>query len=143
MAKVKSGMVKHANLSVNAFPLYTFPFKPYHYMKSKLLAGVAALLLPALFISCKNSGNVKPSATGARFELLIVMDDDLWHAPAGQAVFNLFDQDTIALAEDLEHLADFPLILARDDHHLVVLTNTKLLHRQTPRGLRGQARRSS
>ena len=68
-------------------------------MKSKLLAGAAALLLPALFFSCKNSGNVKPSATGARFELLIVMDDDLWHAPAGQAVFNLFDQDTPGLPQ--------------------------------------------
>ena len=30
-------------------------------MKSKLLAGAAALLLPAFFFSCKNSGNVKPS----------------------------------------------------------------------------------
>ena len=68
-------------------------------MKSKLLAGAAALLLPAFFFSCKNSGNVKPSATGARFELLIVMDDDLWHAPAGQAVFNLFDQDTPGLPQ--------------------------------------------
>ena len=86
-------------LSVNAFPLYTFPFKPYNDMKSKLLAGAAALLLPAFFFSCKNSGNVKPSATGARFELLIVMDDDLWHAPAGQAVFNLFDQDTPGLPQ--------------------------------------------
>ncbi len=61
---------------------------------------VTALLLPAvLFLSCKSSGSVKPSATGARFELLIVMDDDLWETPAGEATFDLFDQDMPGLPQ--------------------------------------------
>ncbi len=69
-------------------------------MRTHIFASAACLLLWSFFASsCKNSGNVKPSATGARFELLVVMDDELWQAPAGQTVFELFDQDTPGLPQ--------------------------------------------
>jgi hypothetical protein len=52
-----------------------------------------SLGLIALLASCSNSGVVLPSATGTRFEILIVMDEVAWKAPSGRAVVALFNQD--------------------------------------------------
>jgi len=52
------------------------------------------------FFSCgrtAGTGTARPNATGARFELLIVIDNQIWNAPAGRAIFELFDQDTPGL----------------------------------------------
>lgn len=65
-------------------------------MKTRL---IAILCLAGLLISCKNSGRVLPSATGARFEILIVMDNGKWQAPVGRALYNLFDQDMEGLPQ--------------------------------------------
>lgn len=70
-----------------------------HLKSSTKGLGLLFLLIPLFSISCKNSTRVLPSATGARFELLVVMDDVEWKAPAGRAVFNLFDQDTPGLPQ--------------------------------------------
>lgn len=51
------------------------------------------IALAALLSSCINTGPVLPSATGTRFEILIVMDDADWKAPSGRSVVALFDQD--------------------------------------------------
>jgi len=50
------------------------------------------IALAALLGSCINTGPVLPSATGSRFEILIVMDEIAWKAPSGRAVVALFNQ---------------------------------------------------
>lgn len=79
--------MKKASVSVNKFSLRGIE-------KMGIL-----FLFSLLFFSCKNSGRVMPSATGARFELLVVMENSEWKASAGRAVFNLFDQDTPGLPQ--------------------------------------------
>ena len=62
---------------------------------------ITALSLVILLISCKGAGTgrVLPSATGARFELLVVMDNAEWNSPVGRSVFNLFDRDMESLPQ--------------------------------------------
>lgn len=57
------------------------------------------ILLLSVLVSCGNSGVVLPSATGTRYELLIVMDDADWKAPSGRAVVALFNQDMPTLPQ--------------------------------------------
>ncbi|MDX9748186.1 MAG: DUF4837 family protein [Paludibacter sp.] len=57
------------------------------------------IVLAMLLNSCVNSGPVLPSATGSRFEILIVMDDAAWKAPSGRAVVALFNQDMLNLPQ--------------------------------------------
>lgn len=67
---------------------------------SRTYRGLGILLFLSLFLfSCKNSTRVLPSATGARFELLVVMENSTWKAPVGRSVFNLFDQNTPMLPQ--------------------------------------------
>lgn len=56
------------------------------------------LLIPVL-LSCGQGGVVLPSATGTRFEILIVMNDNDWKAPSGRSVVALFNQDMPALPQ--------------------------------------------
>lgn len=65
-------------------------------MKIKIFA---SLFVVFFLLSCGNTGRVLPSATGARFELLIVMDDAEWKRPVGEELFNLFDQPMEALPQ--------------------------------------------
>ena len=65
----------------------------------KLKLSFISIVFALSFFSCKNSTQVLPSATGARFELLVVMENSEWNAPVGRAVFNLFDQDMPALPQ--------------------------------------------
>ncbi|NDV46775.1 DUF4837 family protein [Paludibacter sp. 221] len=67
--------------------------------KSLFVSTGLLLLLAVGVFSCKNSTRVLPSATGARFELLVVMDNNQWKEPVGRAVFDLFDQDTPGLPQ--------------------------------------------
>ena len=72
-------------------------------MKTKKLTslGISLLFLSLALASCKGGGGgrVLPAATGARFEILIVMDNAEWQAPAGRAIFNLFNQDMPGLPQ--------------------------------------------
>ena len=70
-------------------------------MKTKKLIyfGISFLFLSLVFLSCKDTGRVLPAATGARFEILIVVDNAEWQAPAGRAIFNLFNQDMSGLPQ--------------------------------------------
>ena len=62
--------------------------------------GISLLFLSLVLISCGGGGGrVLPAATGARFEILIVMDNAEWQAPAGRAIFNLFNQDMPGLPQ--------------------------------------------
>ncbi len=65
-----------------------------------MLRKTAVFIISSLvFISCIKTGVVLPSATGTRFEILVVMDDADWKAPAGRALINLLDQDMPALPQ--------------------------------------------
>ncbi|MDO9633580.1 MAG: DUF4837 family protein [Paludibacter sp.] len=55
--------------------------------------------LSILLFSCGKSGVVLPSATGTRYEILVVMDESSWKAPSGRALVNLLDQDMKALPQ--------------------------------------------
>lgn len=57
------------------------------------------LVLVGVLISCGPGTVVLPSATGSRFEILIVMNDPDWKAPSGRAVVALFNGDTPALPQ--------------------------------------------
>lgn len=50
------------------------------------------IVLIAILSSCSGGGTVLPSATGTRYEVLIVMDDNYWKAPSGRAVVGLINQ---------------------------------------------------
>ena len=65
----------------------------------KKLQIITILLLGVLLISCKGSGRVLPSATGARFELLVVMDNPDWNGTVGRKLYNLLDKDMDALPQ--------------------------------------------
>ena len=55
--------------------------------------------LSILLFSCGKSGVVLPSATGTRYEILVVMDESSWKAPSGRALVALLDQDMKALPQ--------------------------------------------
>ncbi len=57
------------------------------------------LITATLLASCIKTGLVLPSATGTRFEILVVMDDAYWKAPSGRALIALLDQDMPALPQ--------------------------------------------
>lgn len=58
-----------------------------------------SIILSFTLISCVGTGVVLPSATGSRYEILVVMDESAWKAPAGRAVIALLDQDMEALPQ--------------------------------------------
>lgn len=57
------------------------------------------LVLLAVLVSCVPGTAVLPSATGSRYEILIVMNDADWKAPSGRAVVALFNADMPALPQ--------------------------------------------
>lgn len=65
-------------------------------MKRNSLLSIVFILLLS---SCGRTGVVRPSATGTRFEVLVVMDDNYWSAPSGRALVALLDQDMAALPQ--------------------------------------------
>jgi hypothetical protein len=57
------------------------------------------IVLTLILFSCGRSGVVLPSATGTRYEILVVMDQTAWKAPGGRALVALFDQDMKAMPQ--------------------------------------------
>lgn len=57
------------------------------------------LLAVALLGSCGKSTVVLPSVSGTKFEVLVVMDELPWKAPAGRALVALLDDDMVALPQ--------------------------------------------
>lgn len=57
------------------------------------------LVLLGVLVSCGPGTVVLPSATGSRYEILIVMNDVDWKAPSGRAVVALFNADMPALPQ--------------------------------------------
>lgn len=65
-------------------------------MKTKLIVLFSFVLL---LFSCNNGGRTLPSVTGTKYEVLIVMNDIEWKAPAGRSLVSLFDQDMYGLPQ--------------------------------------------
>jgi hypothetical protein len=57
------------------------------------------LVILAGLSACKDSGPVLPSATGTRYEILVVVDDSLWKAPSGRALVQLLDQNMASMPQ--------------------------------------------
>lgn len=65
-------------------------------MKTKLFT----LLFPVLVLfSCNNGGRTLPTVTGTKYEVLVVMNDTAWKAPAGRSLVALLDQDMYGLPQ--------------------------------------------
>ncbi|MCF0183865.1 MAG: DUF4837 family protein [Bacteroidaceae bacterium] len=59
-----------------------------------------ALLLSLLFfVSCQNNPMVKPSASGRPYEVLVVMDEEPWKGPTGQALVAVLTGDIAGLPQ--------------------------------------------
>ena len=67
------------------------------------------MLMVLLAISACNRSNSRPrrggvsiltpTSSGSAYELLVVVDDDLWERPAGRALFNVLDSDVPGLPQ--------------------------------------------
>jgi hypothetical protein len=65
-------------------------------MKTKFLLIITLILM---LVSCGKSSVILPSATGTKYEILVVMDEAPWKAPGGRALVALLDQDMQALPQ--------------------------------------------
>ena len=67
------------------------------------LLGMALMAL--VLFSCKGDGKgggkslFTPVSSGRPYEMLVVMDKDMWERPAGRALFNVLDQDVSGLPQ--------------------------------------------
>ncbi len=66
-------------------------------MKKILSVIFAASLLFAA--SCKDSDILMPNVSGAAFEVLLVIDNDIYRTPAGETVFNILNGDVPKLPQ--------------------------------------------
>lgn len=62
--------------------------------------GLATLLLAVatLLASCTKEA-ILPKASGRPYEVLVVMDNEMWNAPAGRALFDVLDTDVPGLPQ--------------------------------------------
>ncbi len=60
-----------------------------------LLTALAAALLSA----CKDGHIMNPQASGRPYEVMVVIDHDLWQQPAGRALFDVLDTDIPGLPQ--------------------------------------------
>ncbi len=60
---------------------------------------IIVLLSMLVFTSCKDSGVFMPNVSGAAFEVLLVIDNDLYRRPAGEAMFNVLNADVPKLPQ--------------------------------------------
>lgn len=62
---------------------------------------LSLMLLVLTLASCKKGGNsiLTPVSSGRPYEILVVMDKDLWERPAGRALFDALDTDVPGLPQ--------------------------------------------
>lgn len=65
-------------------------------MKTKFFLTISLIIM---LVSCGKSKVTLPSATGTKYEILVVMDEAPWKAPAGRALVALLDQNMPALPQ--------------------------------------------
>ena len=64
----------------------------------KLFATLTAILVNIMLQSCHRE-LIFPTASGRPYEVLVVMDNKLWEAPAGRALFDILDTDVPGLPQ--------------------------------------------
>lgn len=65
-------------------------------MKSKIFFFIVSLLT---LYSCGDTGRTLPTVNGSKFEVLVVMDDKLWKAPAGRVLYEELSKDMECLPQ--------------------------------------------
>ncbi|NMA73576.1 MAG: DUF4837 family protein [Bacteroidales bacterium] len=67
----------------------------------KLFFSQLLFILPLLLLlGCKSKGGIfTPTASGRPYEVLVVVDHDLWERPAGRALYNALDTDVPGLPQ--------------------------------------------
>lgn len=90
------------------------------------------IVLSLVLFSCGKSGVVLPSATGTRYEILVVMEEASWKAPAGRALVALLDQDMKALPQP-EPVMSIIYCKPRDFGDILMPTRNILITEINPR----------
>lgn len=66
-------------------------------MKIKQLASLTVVIVLTIITttmsSCSSSGGYTPSVSGAAFEVLLVIDEDVYRTPGGETMFNVLNAD--------------------------------------------------
>lgn len=64
---------------------------------------IALIATAILFAACSGDGKksslLMPASSGLPYEVLVVCDEDMWHAPAGRALYDVLDTDVPALPQ--------------------------------------------
>jgi hypothetical protein len=74
-------------------------------MKKQVMNLLGMALMALVLFSCKGDGKgggkslFTPVSSGRPYEMLVVMDKDMWERPAGRALFNVLDQDVSGLPQ--------------------------------------------
>ena len=74
-------------------------------MKKKVMNLLSMVLIALVLFSCKNESKgggkslFTPVSSGRPYEMLVVIDKDLWERPAGRALFNTLDTDVPGLPQ--------------------------------------------
>lgn len=67
----------------------------------KYLYYFSFLVITLLQVSCSSNGKsaFAPTSSGRAFEILVVIDQDMWERPAGRALYNVLDTDVPGLPQ--------------------------------------------
>lgn len=69
-------------------------------MKRVAFLGTLFVLVIIVLSSCKgNSGVFTPTSSGRAYEVLVVVDQNVWKRPSGRALFNVLDTDVPGLPQ--------------------------------------------
>lgn len=71
-------------------------------MKKFLVTCLSMALGMLMLVSCKDNGGktmFTPVSSGRPYEMLVVIDKDMWERPAGRALFNALDMDVPGLPQ--------------------------------------------
>lgn len=74
-------------------------------MKKQVVNFLSMALMVLVLFSCKSEGKgggksiFSPASSGRPYEMLVVIDKDLWERPAGRALFNALDTDVPGLPQ--------------------------------------------
>ncbi|MEE1222153.1 MAG: DUF4837 family protein [Bacteroidaceae bacterium] len=67
-------------------------------MKRLSTLSLIAVLCAVLFTGCKKT-SIVPQASGKPYEVMVVIDHDLWERPAGRAIYDVLDTDVPGLPQ--------------------------------------------
>lgn len=65
----------------------------------RIIQYLSFVLVALTFASCKNGTWFTPVSSGRPYEMLVVIDKDMWERPAGRALFNVLDTDVPGLPQ--------------------------------------------